>query len=423
MTHRRTVLKLKNNKSGTKVPDFNLYERKGSMNLKSKQMKNALILIAFGIILMWALDNIEALWHIVLALLAVTSPFIIGISIAFVMYVPMRFFERKLFKKVPQKIKRPISYTITLLIFLFCIFITLFMVIPEFYNSIQELANRIPQAWDDFLSWMEATTITDNQYVENFINSIDFSWEEIEEQGMNILTNRGSDWLRSTFTVASSVVGTITSVVIGFVFSLYILFQKEKLVSQVRRISLALFPIKTHEKLVYLANLTNKVFSNFLSGQLFQAIILGGMFFIAMKIFNFPFALVISILVGITSFIPIIGAFIGGIIGTLLILVEDFQLAIWFVVMFLILQQIEGNVIYPNVAGKSVGLPSIWVLAAVTLGGSLMGILGIILFVPLATILYTLIKVFVNKRLREKNVSKEDIHGNGDGEALDKTGQ
>lgn len=141
--------------------------------------------------------------------------------------------------------------------------------------------------------------------------------------------------------------------------------------------------------------------------------------FIGMIIFSFPYALVVSILVGITSFVPIVGAFIGGAVGVLLILVEDVRMAFWFLLMFLVIQQVEGNLIYPSVAGKTVGLPSIWVLAAVTIGGSLMGIVGIIIFVPLTTILYTLIKRFVSKRLKEKDVSQEAIEGNGDGETLD----
>lgn len=389
------------------------------MKIKSIRMKNAFILIAFAIILMWSLDNIEALWNIVLGILAVASPFIIGISIAFIMNVPMRFFEKKLFKKLPVKLRRPISYIITLLLFIFIIFITLFMVIPEFYNSIQEIANGIPQVWENLVNWIDNARITENQYVNNLVERISISWEEIEKQGISFVSSRASQWLQSTFAVATSLVGTITSVVIGFVFSIYILFQKEKLISQVRRISLALFSMKTHNKLIYLANLTNKAFSNFLSGQLLEAIILGSMFFIAMKIFKFPFAIVISILVGITSFVPIVGAFIGAAIGTLFILVEDLQMAFWFVIMFLIIQQIEGNLIYPNVAGKTVGLPAMWVLVAVTLGGSLFGVMGIILFVPLGTILYTLIKVFVENRLEEKNISQEAIDGDEEGETLD----
>lgn len=374
------------------------------MNTKSKQMKNAFILITFAITLMWALNNLNTIWDVLMKIFSLATPFIIGISVAFIMNVPMRFLEKKLFKNMPLKFKRPIVYVITLLLFLLIIFITLFIVTPEFYNSIYELINRIPATWENFLNWFESTSFQENVYISNFINSISFSWEEIEQQAVSILTNSASGWLRSTFNVATSLVGTIVSIVVGFVFSIYILLQKEKLISQVKRISLAVFPMKIHENLVYLVNLTNKSFSDFLSVQLLEAIIIGLMFFIAMNIFGFPFALVISILIGITSFIPIVGAFIGAIIGALLILVEDPLLAFWFVIMFLIIQQIEGNLIYPQVAGKTVGLPSIWVFVAVTLGGSLFGVIGIIMFVPLGSIFYTLIKKFVNNRLSKKDI-------------------
>lgn len=378
------------------------------MKIRSDQLKNAIILITFGVVLIWALDNLNNIWNIFLIILSIASPLMIGIAIAFVMNVPMRFFERTILKKLPQNVKRPVSYIITLFLFVFIIFITLFIVVPELYNSFQELINRVPQAWNNFISWFETTALIENEYIARFIKNTTIDWKDIEQKGINLLSARASDWLLSTFSVATSVLGTIVSIVLGFVFSVYILLQKEKLINQVKRISIALFPRCIHRKLVYLANLTNKSFSSFLSGQLLEAIIIGSMFFVAMKIFNFPFALVISLLIAITSFVPIVGAFIGATLGTLLILIEDVKMGFWFLVMFLIIQQIEGNLIYPNVAGKTVGLPSIWVLAAITIGGSLFGVLGIILFVPLGNILYTLIKEFVENRLRAKNVSKID---------------
>lgn len=378
------------------------------MKIKSDQMKRAFILITFGVILIWALDNLNNLWSVLLVLISIATPFIIGIAIAFIMNAPMRFFEKTVLKTLPRKIKRPVSYIITLSLFVFIILTTLLIVVPELYNSIQELVNRFPQAWNNFLNWTQTTTFIENENIVKFINGIDIDWKVIEQKGINLLSARASDWLVSSFSVATSVLGTIISIVLGFVFSIYILLQKEKLIDQVKRISIALFPRSTHRKLVFLANLTNKSFSNFLSGQLLEAIIIGSMFFIAMKIFNFPFPLVISVLIGITSFVPIVGTFIGAIVGTLLIMVEDVPMGFWFLIMFLIIQQIEGNLIYPKVAGKTVGLPSIWVLVAVTLGGSLLGVLGIILFVPLVNIIYTLIKEFVENRLKVKNVTKVD---------------
>lgn len=368
-------------------------------------MKSALFLIAFGIILMWLLDNIRGLWNILLAIIGVASPFIIGLAIAFIMDLPMSFFERTILKRIPNKIKRPISYIMTFLLFVLVIFTSLFMVLPEFYNSIQELTSRIPRVWDNFLNWIETAGFSDKENIKKFLTAINLDWKNIEQKGMHLLRSRAYDWMVSTFNVATSVIGTIASIAIGFVFSIYVLFQKEKLIGQVRRLSLALFPKRVHDRLVYLVNLSNKTFSNFLSGQLLEAIIIGSMFFIAMKIFKFPYTPVISILIGITSFIPIVGTFIGAAVGTLLILVEDAQMAFWFIIMFLIIQQIEGNLIYPHVAGKTVGLPSMWVLVSVTLGGSLFGVMGIILFVPLGTIIYTLMQEFIRNRLRKKNIN------------------
>lgn len=374
------------------------------MELNSKQMKKAFVLISFGIILMWALNNLNSIWGVLAGFFSLITPFIIGIVIAFIMNIPMSFIEKKIFKKMSLKYKRPIAYVITLLLFLLIIFVTLFIVVPEFYNSVQEIISRVPLFWENLLNRIENTKLTENKYINNYITSISIDWAEVEGWLVNLLTNQASGWVRSTFNVATSVVGTVISIGIGFVFSIYILLQKEKLFRQIRKTSLAIFSKKVYEKLLYLADLINKSFSNFFSAQLLEAIIVGLMFFIAMNIFNYPYPLVISVLIGITSFIPIVGAFIGAIVGALLIAVVDLKLAFWFIIMFLIIQQIEGNLIYPHVAGKTIGLPSIWVFVAVILGGGLFGIIGIILFVPMTTVLYVLLKDFVNTRLRKKSM-------------------
>jgi predicted PurR-regulated permease PerM len=379
------------------------------MKVRSDQLKNAIILVAFGVILLWVLDNLNALWGVLLMLFSLVSPFIIGIVIAFIMNVPMRYFERTLLKQLPHKLKRATSYLITLIIILLIIFITLIIVVPELTSSVQEIAHRTPQAWNNFLNWLERTNIIENEYVGEFVKNISLDWPKIEQKAISLLSARASNWIVSTFNVATSLIGAIASLLIGYVFSIYVLLQKEKLLCQTKKISIALFPKKIHRKLSYLSDLTNTTFSNFLSGQLLEAIIVGVMFFIAMKIFRFPYALVVSLLTGISSFIPVIGPIIGAIIGALLIMVHDVSMAFWFIIMSIAIQQLEGNLIYPNVAGKAVGLPAIWVLVAITIGGSLFGVIGIILFVPLGTIVYILIKEFVNNRLRAKNISREDI--------------
>ena len=201
-----------------------------------------------------------------------------------------------------------------------------------------------------------------------------------------------------------SIVSGLIDLALAFVFSIYVLFQKEKLARQMKKLILALSPKKVAEKIFYIAELSNRTFSSFLHGQLLEAVILGSLFFIAMTIFRFPYPLMISVTIAVTSIIPIFGAFIGAFIGAFLLLVIDYKMAFWFIIMFLIIQQIEGNLIYPHVVGKAAGLPSIWILVAVTVGGSLMGVLGILLFIPIFSIVYTLLSEYVNNRLKEKKI-------------------
>lgn len=378
------------------------------MKVRSDQLKNAIILVAFGVILLWVLDNLNALWGVLLMLFSLVSPFIIGIVIAFIMNVPMRYFERTLLKQLPHKLKRATSYLITLIIILLIIFITLIIVVPELTSSVQEIAHRTPQAWNNFLNWLERTNIIENEYVGEFVKNISLDWPKIEQKAISLLSARASNWIVSTFNVATSLIGAIASLLIGYVFSIYVLLQKEKLLCQTKKISIALFPKKIHRKLSYLSDLTNTTFSNFLSGQLLEAIIVGVMFFIAMKIFRFPYALVVSLLTGISSFIPVIGPIIGAIIGALLIMVHDVRMAFWFIIMSIAIQQLEGNLIYPNVAGKAVGLPAIWVLVAITIGGSLFGgfIRMELLYVTFTTIgsiitLFILTKIMGNKQMSQ----------------------
>ena len=199
-------------------------------------------------------------------------------------------------------------------------------------------------------------------------------------------------------------VSVLTSSFIAFVFACYILLQKEKLGLQCRKALFALLPKRVAERVISVCSLSHRVFSSFITGQCVEAVILGTMFFVAMSILKMPYALLVGCLIAVTALIPIVGAFIGCGVGAFLILMVSPMQALIFVIMFLILQQVEGNLIYPHVVGSSVGLPSIWVLFAVTVGGSLMGVLGMLLFIPLTSVLYTLFREFVYKRLREKNI-------------------
>lgn len=380
------------------------------MELKSKNMQNAIFLISFAIILMFLLENISGVGIFFRRILSVISPFIIGATIAFIMNNPMMFIERTFFseksplRKMKQGFKRPLSYVITLILFVATILIVLLIIIPELVNTIQELMVKLPEYWKNVQVFVVKNLI-DNPQITDWVNSINIDWVSMEQSIISFFQRSALDWVGNTFSFATSIVGNIITFVVAFIFSIYVLLQKEGLTRQFKKVILAFTPARVAQRIFYIGNLSNSAFSNFISGQLLEALIIGGLFLIVMFIFKFPYALMISLTIAVTALIPIVGAFIGCVIGAFLILVESPIQAFWFVVMFLVIQQIEGNLIYPHVVGKASGLPSIWILVAVTVGGSLMGILGILLFIPVGSILYTLFKEAVNHRLKVKDIT------------------
>ena len=215
--------------------------------------------------------------------------------------------------------------------------------------------------------------------------------------------------MKTSLGVASTVAGTITSLVLGIVFAIYILLKKEDLRRQIKKVMRAYLPEKKEKKIIEISELSNKIFGNFITGQCLEAVIIGVLCFIGMLLLNIPYASTISVLVGFTALIPVFGAFIGTIVGAFLILMVSPTKAIIFIIFILILQQLEGNLIYPKVVGKSVGLPGIWVLVAVTIGASVYGILGMLISVPLCSILYSIIRTNVNDKIDQKNKKKVKI--------------
>lgn len=379
------------------------------MELKSKNMKNAIFLISFAIILMFLLENLSEVGDYIRRIISIISPFIIGGGIAFIMNNPMMFIERTFFSeksplgKIKEGFKRPLSYLITLIIFIATILIILLIIIPELVNTIQELAVKLPEYWKD-LQVFVVKNLIDNPQVTDWVNNINIDWVSIEEGLLSFFKRSALDWIGNTFSFATSLVGNIVTFVVAFIFSIYVLLQKETLIRQYKKVILAFTSASLAQRIFHIGELSNRAFSNFISGQLLEAVIIGTLFLVAMVIFGFPYALMISLTIAVTALIPIVGAFIGCVIGAFLILVESPIQALWFLIMFLVIQQIEGNLIYPHVVGKASGLPSIWILVAVTVGGSLMGILGILLFIPIGSILYTLLREAINHRLKIKDV-------------------
>lgn len=369
------------------------------MENNKENLKRIRNLIVFTILLYLGVQHIDVVFQVVCNLFGLISPFVLGAGIAFVLNVPMSAIEKQIGKiGGKRKYIRPLSLVSTIVCVILVIVIVLFVVVPELAATLMSLKDLVPA----FLVRVQETAeklFAENPRIVEEIASIKVDWEEIVNEVISFLKNGAGSVLNSTVSVAVSVVSGIANFFIGFVFACYILLQKEKLAVQVKKAMYAFIPVKKADRILEICTLSSKTFSNFLTGQGMEALILGFMFFITMLILRFPYALLVGVLVAFTALIPIFGAFIGCAVGAFLILMVSPVKALGFLVLFLVLQQIEGNFIYPHVVGNSVGLPSMWVLVAVSLGGSTMGVLGMIIFIPLISVIYTLFREEVYQRI------------------------
>ncbi|HJB82903.1 MAG TPA: AI-2E family transporter [Candidatus Mediterraneibacter intestinavium] len=379
------------------------------MKLDRETMKKLRELILFTIIILIALANYGLIFEAIRFVFGIIFPFLLGGAIAFVLNVPMSFFEKLIFgnkylkeKKVARKLARPLSLILTIVVVIGVVVLVMFVVIPELGKTLLSLGMTIRTFIPEAQQFLEKL-FQDNPEIQAWINNLNLDPERMINSAISFIQNGVGNVLNSTVSAIGSIVSGVTTFVIAFVFSCYILLQKEKLTVQARKVMYAFLSEKQVEWSLEVSSLTFKSFSNFLTGQCLEALILGVMFFVAMNIFNMPYAMLVGVLIAFTALIPIFGAFIGCVIGAFLILMVDPFQALGFVIMFLVLQQIEGNLIYPKVVGSSVGLPSIWVLAAVTIGGSLMGVVGMLIFIPTVSVVYNLFRASVYKRLRKKH--------------------
>lgn len=370
-----------------------------------KNKKTIIELIIFTVVIIFAFVNIEALWSFITYIIKIFMPFIIGVMIAFVLNVLLNVVENKLFKKLNEKngkvwkkIKRPTSLITTFIIIIALIAFILGLLIPQLKNTATIFTENFDSYKKESIKILDKIGIDDKD-----IKVLNKNIEKIKGEVTSYVGDNKQEIVQTTFGVASSVVGTITSLVLGIVFAIYILLKKEDLARQSRKVLKAYFPEKKEKRIREIADLSNKTFGNFISGQCLEALIIGVLCFIGMFILQIPYASTISVLVGFTALIPVFGAFIGTVIGAFLILMVDPTKAIIFIIFILILQQLEGNLIYPKVVGKSVGLPGIWVMVAVTVGASIAGVLGMLLSVPICSVLYSILKTDVNNRIDQKN--------------------
>ncbi len=378
--------------------------------------KKLCLLVLGGIGFFWILQNYLLVLSIGGWVFGLLQPLFIGFCIAFVLNVPMRFLEGHLFtrtkKPILQALRRPLCILISIVFIVTVLSVILLIVLPELLNAFGVLAKSIPLFLDAVLKGLQNWSAENADAIpslQQWLANLKIDWAGIGRSLITFATTGAGNLLGSTVQVATSIAGSLTNLMFSFFLALYMLLGKEKLIRQIRAVLRAVFPLAAVRRIEAVLSLSARIFASFITGQCTEACILGTLCWLGMTLLRLPYAPMIGALIGFTALIPIVGAFIGTIVGAFMIAMVNPMSAVWFVVFLLTLQQFEGNLIYPRVVGSSVGLPGIWVLSAVTIGGAISGIVGMLFSVPVASILYALVRTGTKRRLKEKQISYDSI--------------
>lgn len=387
----KNVQSTDNNRKDTALPESKLFDKR----MVHYIFRAMLLLILFA----WALMNLDIVLHFLAKVFTLFSPFLIGGGIAFLINVVLRPLERgwhKACRKAPEKLARPVCLTLSAVLVLGLLFAVAFMMIPSLRESSDEFIRNIPAYVEEIGRWWTDAVHLAAKYnivLPEYAIDPDLLIEKITA----FINDEGRGIITVTWGAAASIVSGLVNVLLGFVFALYLLAKKEVVAAHLKNLIVTVLPQKKAQRLLSITALTNQIFTNFVSGQLTEAVIIGVLCFFGILILGIPYAGAVSMFVAVTSLVPIFGAWIGGGLGAFLILLANPVKAVWFVIFLLILQQVEGNLIYPRVVGKSVGLPGLLVLMAVTMGGEAFGILGMLFSVPVCAVLYSLYLEFIKK--------------------------
>ena len=382
------------------------------MHMDKKLLHKLFLLVAGSLVFAWLLLDTSRATQVFTIVWGLFSPFVVGAGIAFVFNVPMRAIERQLDGIRKPGIRRGLAIVLTIAALVLVIMFVVELLVPQIRLTAASLSERIPAFIEktaaQLMVLMEEYPSA-KEWIQDFLDLESLDWNQILKNVLAFLGDKASTMMGGAVNVIGSVTNGIVNTVIGIAFAMYCLARKEILARQGRRLMYSLIPEKAADEIVRILRLTNATFSNFISGQCLEACILGCLFAVAMAIFGMPYIPLVSVIIAVTALVPVVGAFVGCIVGAFFILVEDPVQALTFVVMFLVLQQIEGNLIYPRVVGTSVGLPGMWVLVAVSVGGELLGVGGMLLMIPLTSVLYTLLREFTDRRLEERNIPAEKL--------------
>ena len=381
------------------------------MNLDKKVMRSIFLLIAGGIVFAWLVLDTQRVTEVFQSIWNLFAPFVIGAAIAFVFNVPMRAIERQL-EGIRPGLRRALAIVLTIFALVLIIMFVIELLIPQVRQTVVSLSEKIP-AFAEAASVQLAELMENhpelNEWIRESFDLQTLDWTMILKNMLSFLGNQASLVMGGAVNVIGNVTGAVVDTVVSIAFAIYCLARKEILARQGRRILYSILPEHPVDEIIRILRLTNVTFSNFISGQCLEACILGVLFAVAMAILKMPYIPLVSVFIAVTALIPVVGAFVGCVVGAFFILVDNPIQAVTFVAMFLILQQLENNLIYPRVVGTSIGLPGMWVLMAVTIGGELMGVGGMLLMIPLASVLYALAREFTDKRLAQRGIPEEKL--------------
>lgn len=368
----------------------------------------AIVLIIFTVLFSALFNRLELIWKLILFIIDLLQPLIVGLILAFFLNVPMRGIEKLLAgiqkkrkKPVKERVNSVVSLILTYILVPLAFFWMFYTVIPQVVNAIPGVAASVEAAWPKLLAFLARYDI-DTSNINALISAIDLN------RIVLTITNNLETIVQTSVSAVSSVVSVLTIAVTGFAISIYTLANKKKLLRQSKRLLYAYTGKRFADRVVQVASLTNETFSDFLAGQCIEALILGVMFFVTMSILQLPFALVISVFIAFTALIPYVGAFLGLALGALLILTVSPAKALIFIIVSLVVQQLENQLIYPKVVGTSVGLPAMWILISVFVGGKVFGVVGMVFCIPLVSVLYSLLRVNIEQRLKRKKLNVND---------------
>ena len=365
--------------------------------------------VIIGYLLLKETERVKIIWNFLSGIL---SPFVLGALLAFILNVPMRFFESKLSILKNEKVRRLLAIFLMLLAIVAVFAAVLVLLVPQIEETVKSLIEQLPGFFRDVTDAVNLF-LEENPQIRDMLGLeqgyLGVEWKTLVETVMNTLETSISSILGSAVSWVGSLASGVVNLVFSIIFAFYCLCRKETLARQGRKLLYSLVKEKTADEIVRVFRMTNSTFSNFITGQCIEAVILGLLFVPTMAIFRMPYIPLICVVITITALVPLVGAFAGCILGAFFILVSDPMQAVAFVVMFLVIQQFEGNVIYPKVVGESIGLPGMWVLLAVAVGGGLMGVAGMLLMVPLASVIYNLLREFTTRRVQERGVPAEKL--------------